>query len=70
MTGCGSLLLLLQVTVVEACLTLLQFVLLLVIGWAVDVKVWNRVSPDKGLPPISASSTDVAMVSFGALTPV
>ena len=31
-----------QVTVVEAALTLLQFVLLLVIGWAVDVKVWRK----------------------------
>jgi hypothetical protein len=31
-----------QVTVIEALLTLLMFVLLLVIGWAVDVKVWTR----------------------------
>lgn len=27
---------------VEAALTLVQFVLLLVIGWAVDVRVWRR----------------------------
>ena len=31
-----------QVTIVEASLTLVQFVLLLVIGWAVDVRVWRR----------------------------
>ena len=34
-----------QVTIAEAALTLLQFVLLLVIGWAVDVRVWRRLSP-------------------------
>ncbi|WIA36038.1 hypothetical protein OEZ86_007397 [Tetradesmus obliquus] len=31
-----------EITVAEALLTLLQFALLLVIGWAVDVKVWTR----------------------------
>jgi hypothetical protein len=37
----------LQITVAEALLTLLQFVLLLVIGWAVDVKVWERFMPSR-----------------------
>lgn len=31
-----------QVTIIEAVLTLVQFGLLLVIAWAVDVKVWAR----------------------------
>lgn len=31
-----------EVTVAEAALTLLQFVLLLVVAWAVDVRVWYR----------------------------
>jgi hypothetical protein len=48
------------VTVAEALLTLLQFVLLLVIGWAVDVKVWQRTS---SVSRISNESTDAIVVS-------
>jgi hypothetical protein len=46
--------------VAEALLTLLQFVLLLVIGWAVDVKVWQRTSSTSR---ISNESTDAIVVS-------
>jgi hypothetical protein len=52
----------LQITVAEALLTLLQFVLLLVIGWAVDVKVWTRFM--RGSVANSAAS-DAVVVSWG-----
>jgi hypothetical protein len=49
----------LQVTVAEALLTLLQFVLLLVIGWAVDVKVWQRFMPNR----VANNASDAIVVS-------
>jgi hypothetical protein len=48
------------VTVAEALLTLLQFALLLIIGWAVDVKIWQRTSSTSR---ISNGSADVVVVS-------
>jgi hypothetical protein len=50
---------LLQITVAEALLTLLQFVLLLVIGWAVDVKVWQRFMPNR----VANNASDAIVVS-------
>jgi hypothetical protein len=49
----------LQITVAEALLTLLQFVLLLVIGWGVDVKVWERFLPNR----VANSASDAIVVS-------
>lgn len=54
-----------QVTVTEALLTLLQFVLLLVIGWAVDVKIWNKLLGRINTP---AHQEDTIVVSWLALS--
>jgi hypothetical protein len=49
-----------QVTVAEALLTLLQFALLLLIGWAVDVKIWQK--KPTSTSRISNESTDAIVV--------